>query len=143
MTIMALDIGKVRTGVAISDPSDRIAHPVTVLPSLELRAGSSAFCRLLSDYQVKSLLVGLPLSLDGVEHGQASWVRDVANELGSRYEMPVSFHDERLTSRQAREMMRGSGLSERQMRGRLDMVAASLILQDYLDGQGTSERGHQ
>jgi len=84
MTILALDIGKVRTGLAVSDPSGRVASPLKTLTTDQLLAGSAEFRRILADYDDISLLAGLPVSMDGQEHEQARWVRDVASRI-ARY----------------------------------------------------------
>jgi putative Holliday junction resolvase len=131
---MALDIGERRIGVAISDPDCRVATPHSVLdaraPELEQRIR-----RLLDDYEVARVVVGLPLTLEGTEGPQAAHVREAVARLEAAVPVPIEFFDERLSSVQARRSLSESGMSERQMRGRVDMIAASLILQSYLDAR--------
>lgn len=98
--------------------------------------------QIIEDYEIERIVVGLPLSLDGTEGPQARHVRHVASSLSTLVRLPVEFYDERLSSVEAGRSMREAGLSERQQRGSLDMVAAALLLQGYLDSlrrTGTDE----
>lgn len=81
------------------------------------------------------MVVGLPLTLEGTEGPQAAHVREAVARLEAAVPVPIEFFDERLSSVQARRSLSESGMSERQMRGRVDMIAASLILQSYLDAR--------
>ena len=103
MRVMALDLGERRVGVAVSDPSGVVATPRSVVDAAEVRRLGPAFRQLVGEVGPELLLVGLPLTLGGEEGPQAS--------------------------RRLREL----GLSERERRGRLDMVAASIFLQAWLD----------
>jgi putative Holliday junction resolvase len=136
MTLLALDIGEVRTGVAVSDPAERVASPLKVISTVELTQGSREFRRIVSDYSDICLLVGLPLSLDGQEHQQAAWVREQAETIAHQYGLPLVFHDERRSSAQAESVLREMGYNAQSMRGKVDMIAASIFLQSYLDGLG-------
>jgi putative Holliday junction resolvase len=131
---MALDIGEARIGVAMSDPDGRVATPHSVLDArasdLRRKLG-----RLAVDYEVELIVVGMPLTLGGAQGPQGAHVREVATALAGSLGLPLEFCDERLSSAQARRSLRESGMSEQEMRGRVDMVAASLVLQSYLDAQ--------
>ncbi len=133
---MALDIGEVRCGVAVSDPLGRVASPVKVLPTTEVLARARPWRSLLEDYEPDLLLSGLPVSLAGEEGAQALHVRAVAESIASAAALPIEFVDERLSSSEAKRVLRGLGMTERSMRGKVDMIAASLFLQAWLDGQG-------
>ena len=135
MRILALDIGKVRTGVAVSDPQGRVASPVCVVPSNQVAASSPAFKRLLDDWQPDALLAGLPYSLSGEQGSQARRVRKTAEQVAQSCGLPLYFCDERLSSSQAKRSLREKGLSEKDMRGKVDMIAASLFLQAWLDSE--------
>ncbi len=134
MRVLALDIGERRVGVAVSDPSGRVATPATIVDTRDLR-DAAVLQRLIQDYEPELLLVGLPLSLDGTEGPQARRVRAEASALSERAGLPVQFADERLTTSQAARVMQEVGMSERDRRGKLDAVAASLFLQAWLDGR--------
>lgn len=133
MRIMALDIGEVRVGVAVSDPSERVASPVCVLPASEVLANGRAFKRVVEDWEPELFLCGLPLTLAGEEGPQAARIRQAAAAISERTGIPHEFADERLSSAEAKRSLREKGLHERAMRGKVDMIAASLFLQSWLD----------
>ena len=135
MRIMALDIGETRVGVAVSDPGERVASPVCVLPASEVIACAKPFRRLLEDWEPELLLCGLPFTLAGEEGPQATRIREVANALSKACGVPHEFADERLSSQEAKRSLREKGLTEREMRGKIDMIAASLFLQAWLDAR--------
>jgi putative Holliday junction resolvase len=133
MRILALDIGEKRVGLAVSDATATVATPLKVLPAAEVEGVASSFRRVLEDYEPDLILSGLPRSLSGAEGPQAQRVRAVATRVGERCGLPVAFSDERLSSAAAKRAMREQGMHEREMRGKLDAVAATLFLQAYLD----------
>ncbi|MDR3053059.1 MAG: Holliday junction resolvase RuvX [Coriobacteriales bacterium] len=135
MRILALDIGEKRTGVAISDASGRVASPVDVLDTVDVLAQAPRFRRVIEDYEPGLLLCGVPLSLDGEANMQALRTQALAQQIAQQLGLPLAFQDERLSSQEARRILRESGHSERSMRGKVDMIAASLFLQTYLDEQ--------
>ncbi len=130
---MALDIGKVRCGIAISDPQERVATPLCVLPTDEVRSNAPSFRRLCEDWEPELIVSGLPLTLSGQKGPQAQSIREVAQQVAKSLGLPLEFSDERLSSSEAKRVLREEGLSERDMRGKVDMVAASLFLQSWLD----------
>lgn len=130
---MALDIGEVRVGVAVSDPSERVASPVCVLPASEVLANGRAFKRVVEDWEPELFLCGLPLTLAGEEGPQAARIRKAAATISECTGIPHEFADERLSSAEAKRSLREKGLNERAMRGKVDMIAASLFLQSWLD----------
>lgn len=132
---LALDIGEVRIGIAVSDASGSIAMPLKVLPTQEVVSCARPFRTILEDYEPDVLVCGLPQTLAGEEGPQAARVREAAEKIGRACGIPVEFTDERLSSREAKRILREQGLSERTMRGKVDMVAASLFLQAWLDEQ--------
>ena len=133
MRVMALDIGKVRVGVAVSDPAMKVASPVAVLPYQEVITNSRTFRNLLDDWEPELFLSGLPYTMQGEEGPQAQWIREQASAVSRICDVPVVFTDERLSSSQAKKSMREQGMSEKSMRGKIDMVAASLFLQSWMD----------
>lgn len=145
MRVLALDIGEKRVGIAVSDPAGRIASPVCVLPADEVHACAKPFQRVLDDWEPGLLLCGLPVTLAGEEGPQAQRIRAFAQEVSKRAEIPYEFADERLSSAEAKRSLREKGLSEKAMRGKVDMIAASLFLQAWLDaravqaGQGPNQ----
>ena len=138
MRVMALDIGKVRCGIAISDPAGRIATPICVLPTSEVEQNAPSFRRLLEDWEPEMILSGLPYPLAGEEGPQAESIRAVAGAIAKRAGLPLEFTDERLSSSEAKRSLREKGFSEKEMRGKVDMIAASLFLQSWLDSRANS-----
>ena len=138
MRILALDIGEVRVGVAVSDPGMRVASPVCVLPTPEVLSSAKSFRRVLDDWEPELLLCGLPYTLAGEEGPQAARIRAAAAQISAACGIPCVFADERLSSSEAKRSLRESGLSEKQMRGKIDMIAASLFLQAWLDERATA-----
>ena len=137
MRIMALDIGEQRVGVAVSDPGERVASPVVVLPADEVRANARSFQRVLEDWEPELLVCGLPKTLAGEDGPQADRVRAFAAQVSAACNLPVEFADERLSSSEAKRSLREKGYSEKAMRGKVDMIAASLFLQAWLDARST------
>lgn len=135
MRIMALDIGEKRIGVAVSDPGERVASPIAVLPAAEVLQKAPSFRRLLEDWEPELLVCGLPMTLAGEEGPQAQRIREQAQRIALAAELPVEFSDERLSSQEAKRSLREKGLSEREMRGKVDMIAACVFLQAWLDAR--------
>lgn len=140
MRIMALDIGETRVGVAVCDPGERVASPVCVLPASEVLSCAKPFKRLLEDWEPELLLCGLPYTMAGQEGPQAVRIRAAAKTISQACGIPHEFADERLSSREAKRSLREKGLNEREMRGKIDMIAASLFLQAWLDARRERER---
>ncbi|MEZ4417814.1 MAG: Holliday junction resolvase RuvX [Gemmatimonadota bacterium] len=133
---MGIDFGERRVGVAVSDPTGRLATPLTTLTR---RAGQrlplAALERLAREQEVTGVVCGLPLDLAGEETEWSRAVRTAGQSLGARLGLPVAFQDERMTSVRVERSLRGSGLPRhaRQDRERVDAAAAALILQLWLD----------
>ncbi|MDO4891511.1 MAG: Holliday junction resolvase RuvX [Coriobacteriaceae bacterium] len=140
MRALALDIGEVRVGVAVSDPQGKVASPVCVLPAAEVEAVAAPFRRVLEDWDPELLVCGLPLTLAGEEGPQAQRIRKLATTLSDKTGLPLEYVDERLTSSEAKRILRAQGLNEKSMRGKVDMVAASLMLQAWLDSRRADGR---
>ncbi len=137
MRALALDIGEVRIGIAASDASGRIASPVKVLPAAEVLAHAKSFRYILEDYEPDVLVCGRPQTLSGQDGPQAERVMAQAKQIAKDCGLPLEFADERLSSSEAKRILREQGLNEKQMRGKVDMIAASLFLQAWLDSRGT------
>ena len=135
MRALALDIGEVRIGIAASDASGTIAVPVKVLPAAEVLGGARSFRYVLEDYEPDVLVCGRPKTLSGEDGPQAERVMAQARQSAEACGLPLEFEDERLSSQEAKRILREEGYNEKSMRGRVDMVAASLFLQTWLDAQ--------
>ena len=140
MRIIALDIGEKRVGVAISDPTERVATPVCVLAATDIEQNAKPWRRVLDDWRPEAIVCGLPLTLSGEEGPQAERVRQVAAKVAEQTSLPLYFTDERLSSSEAKRSLREKGFSEKAMRGKVDMIAASIFLQAWLDARCTHEK---
>lgn len=139
-TILGLDVGERRIGVAISDASARIAAPLTTIAAHPPERAIAQIARLVAERGVTRVVVGLPLTMRG-EHGpQAVAVQRFADALAAALTCPVEMFDERLTSVAAEQMLRNLGLKPAKIKEQIDQVAASIILQDYLDAKAQSEQ---
>ena len=123
--VLALDHGAARCGCAVSDPSGTLATPLPAIERPETRRGLAAIARLVDEQDAERVIVGLPLTLGGVEGEQAGRARTFAERLGRRVPVPVELHDERLTTRLAE---RTGGDTE------ADSRAAAHLLESYLAG---------
>ena len=135
--IVAVDIGSVRVGVAVSDPFGSFAQALTVLSTKndwieELK-------KIMDTYRTTKLLVGLPLRTGGNEGPEALNIREIADNIVVRYpDLEIFFWDERFTTVIAQQSLLEGDVSRKGRKQRVDMVAASLLLQSYLD-KGRSE----
>ncbi len=127
-TIVSLDVGEKRVGVAMANTLARLASPLTTL----LRGDDfwEQLQHILQREAVTHLVVGLPRNLSGVETAQTLATRHFADELRTRFAMPVTLQDEALTSRQAESELRRRGKPYE--KGDIDALAATYILEDYL-----------
>ena len=135
MAILAVDYGKVRVGLALSDTSNTIASPLKVIEVRSPRDGARQISELLQELNVDLIVVGLPLLLTGHEGEAAESARKLAFELGKRTKIKIVFFDERFSSASAESTMKEDGLDERKRRGKVDKIAATIILQSYLDNK--------
>lgn len=132
---MALDIGMKRVGIAISDAQASIATPLCTLSTQEVLNCGAEMKRLLEDWEPDALVCGLPLSLSGSYSSQTHLVKAQAQQLAKTLNLELFFVDERLSSSTARNQLRSSGLKAAQMKGKIDMLAASIFLQTWLDAR--------
>ena len=131
--ILALDVGSRTLGLAVSDPLGITAQGLETLRRRNLRTDLEHLARLLQQYQVAELVVGHPLRLSGQPGAQAKKVEAFAERLRARFGLPVHLWDERLTSAQANRLLRETAMSIRRRGQVVDRLAATLILQSFLD----------
>ena len=136
---MALDIGEVRTGIALCDPAEKVATPLCVLPTSDVVGNTPAFKRVIEDWEPELFVCGLPYTLRGEEGPQAAFIKAMAEKIKDACAIPVVFADERFSSQEAKRSLREKGMREREMRGKIDMIAASLFLQAWLDARNSSK----
>lgn len=135
--VMALDLGEKRIGIALSDSTRTIATPHSIINRKSRAHDFAYYARLIDEYQVNLVVVGLPITLGGQEGQRAAWVRDYTTGLSQVIDTPIVFWDESLTTVSATAALHAAGRRGKKARDRVDAVAATLILQSYLDaGQG-------
>jgi putative Holliday junction resolvase len=133
--ILALDVGSKRIGVAVSDPLGITAQGLETIQRQNKRRDFETLGRLLSEYQVKEVVVGLPLRLSGAEGTQSEKMRRFAEELHSHFGVTVHLWDERWTSTEANRLLREADLSIEKRSKAVDRMAAVLILQSWLEAR--------
>ncbi len=133
--VLAVDWGRKRFGVSLSDPGRLIAQPLATLTRREgQRPPIAALLELIRAHAVTDLVVGLPLSPEGEETAVTAEVRAFGAALARRSGLPLAFQDERLTTARALRSAREAGVKDRDSRARIDQMAAVAILQAWLDG---------
>ncbi len=135
MRVLALDLGAKRIGVAVSDADARVATPIVVLERHRDRPRlHREIAELVAEWDAELVLLGLPLDLAGPVGPAAAAVLAERDELAGVLKVPVEVHDERMTTRIADKALQARGdMDGRRRRQVVDMVAAAVILQDWID----------
>jgi len=131
--ILALDLGKKRIGLAVSDPLGITAQGLPNVERKNKRADLDRLARLAREKGVELFLLGNPINMSGREGRQSGWVREFADALGEYTGLPVKLWDERLTSVEASRVLRESGISIEKRAAAVDRLSAVILLQSYLD----------
>ncbi|HZT32394.1 MAG TPA: Holliday junction resolvase RuvX [Bryobacteraceae bacterium] len=131
--ILALDLGRKRIGLAISDPLGITAQGLPNLERRNKRADLAELGRLIREKEVGLILLGNPLHMSGREGRQSAWVREFAGALGDATGLPVKLWDERLTTVEASRVLRESGIGIEKRAAAVDRLSAVILLQSYLD----------
>ncbi|SPE22555.1 putative Holliday junction resolvase [Candidatus Sulfopaludibacter sp. SbA3] len=131
--ILALDLGKKRIGLAISDPLGITAQGMPNLNRTNKRNDLDALQQLIREREVGLILLGNPINMRGAEGRQSGWVREFAGDLTVRTGLEVKLWDERLTSVEAGRVLRSSGISIEKRAAAVDRLSAVILLQSYLD----------
>lgn len=133
MRFMGLDVGERRIGVALSDPEGRMAYPLSVVERRSDAEAIEAIARLVKAHGVAKLIIGLPHTLEGLEGMQAEAVRGFVEQLRGRTDVPYELWDERLSTVEAERRLREAGVRRERRAQVRDTLAATIILQSYLD----------
>jgi putative Holliday junction resolvase len=131
--ILGIDFGTKRIGAALSDPGRSIAFPLEVHERTTPERDAAHYRNLVAEENVERIVVGLPLHTSGQESGLSGLARDFGRWLAAVTARPVVFRDERYTSFDADDLLRGHGLKRKGRKARRDMLAAQILLQRYLD----------
>lgn len=133
MRIMAIDYGDAHTGVAVSDPTGFLTGDVTTIHSRKAEVVLDELTRLVQTYQVDELVMGFPRNMDGTEGPRAELYRDFAALVEDTAGLRPVLWDERRTTVDAHRILFEAGKNARKRKKTVDAVAASLILEGYLD----------
>jgi len=137
--ILALDLGKRRIGVAVSDELGLTAQGLDTIERTNTREDYAVISRLASEKGVAMILIGNPIHMDGREGRQSEFVRRFAEGLEARSGLPTRLWDERLTSVEAGRVLRQSGIGIEKRARAVDKLSAVILLQSYLDSLGMAE----
>jgi putative Holliday junction resolvase len=129
-TVLAFDFGEKRIGVAVGEKLLAQAHPLTTIRGESNSERFAAIAALIAEWQPASLVVGLPVALDGSAHAMTARCTRFANQLRGRFGLPVDYAEERLTSVEAAEKLAEGGSKDKQ---HLDALAAQIILQCFFE----------
>ncbi len=141
MRLLALDVGDVRIGVALSDETGTLASGLVTLRSAGPRKDVQAVAALVREHAVGHVVVGLPLRLDGTLGSRGEQVVAFVERLRRVVRVPVVTRDERLTSVAADERLAEAGVRRRDRKALLDQAAAALLLQEHLDERKAATAG--
>jgi putative Holliday junction resolvase len=139
--VLGLDVGSRRIGVAVSDPLGITAQGLDTLHRQNKRTDLAALERVIREYRVKEIVVGLPLRMSGAEGTQSDKMMVFAEELRKRFRLPVHLWDERLSSAEANRLLRETNLSIEKRGQAVDRMAAVLILQGWMEGRRLAASG--
>ena len=133
MKILALDIGTVRIGIATSDIMEIIASAYEVYRRKNLDIDVKYIAELVSKLDAGEIVIGLPLKLDGTEGQSVEMAREFGEKLSQLVNVPIVYQDERLSTVTAQKILIESGMRREKRKDKVDSVAATIILQTYLD----------
>lgn len=131
--LLGLDVGGKRIGVAVSDEGQILSSPCGMV--VQGKAAIEEIRRIVGETGAVAIVAGLPTGMSGREGAQAAETRRFADAAALELGLPLSYWDERLTSSQAERMLIDSGMKRKDRRGEIDALAASLMLQGFLDSR--------
>jgi len=133
MRKMALDYGEVRIGIAFSDMLNIIANGYETYTRKELQTDIEYLANLAKEKEVDTIVIGLPINMDGTEGERALATRTFGDLLNKRTNLPIKYLDERLTSVSAERMLIEADMRREKRKQVIDKISATIILQNYLD----------
>jgi len=136
--ILALDLGRKRIGLALSDPLGLTAQGLPTLQRTRIRDDLDALAALVQAHGVKLILMGHPLHMSGQESRQSAYTREFATRLAEHTGLNVHLWDERLTSVEAERVLKQSGVSIQKRAKAVDRLAAVILLESFLDSRSGS-----
>ena len=131
--LLAIDYGEKRLGLAISDPNQIISKPLKTIILSDSQYIYNELEKIISDYEIQKLIIGLPLGMDGKNTQQTSKVEAFKEDLQNKISIPVILFDERLSSVSAKKSLISQGIKTGHNKSKIDQTAAAIFLQHYLD----------
>lgn len=131
--VLGLDVGDKTIGVAVSDGLGITAQGVTTIRRQSFEKDFAALEKIIEEYEAVEIVIGLPKMMDGTEAVQSGKVREFAAKVEKRFTLPITFVDERLSTALVQKMMIEGGVRREKRREVVDMLAAQIILQSYID----------
>ena len=132
-TLLGLDFGDKTIGIAVSDKSKTIATPIITIKRKGILKDIEKLLSILEEYDVGGIILGLPLSLDGNENERTKKVRKFSQEIKKCKDIKIAFYDERYSSDVIYKELRKNSISNAKIKKKIDQMAASYILQGFLD----------
>ena len=142
MRVLCLDVGEKRIGVAVTDALNITAQGVETIWTKGRERDAQRVLELCREYETDRVLCGLPRNMDGSEGFQAARVREFADHLG-RLGLQIRFQDERMTTKLARDVLLQADVRRERRKDVIDKLAATYILQSFMDAGGWQEAGSQ
>ena len=140
MRVIGIDLGSKRIGIALSDPDLTVATPLDVIErSGNVENDHIAILKITDEWEVKRIIVGLPISLDGTLGASAQSVIDEISRLGNLTDIPIETHDERFTTVTAEQILLQQNVKREKKKRVIDQVAAAIILQGWIDSFNKSK----
>ena len=131
--LLAIDYGEKRLGLAISDPNQIISKPLKTIILTDSQYIYNELEKIISDYEIQKLIIGLPLGMDGKNTQQTSKVEAFKENLQNKIGIPVILFDERLSSVSAKKSLISQGIKTGHNKSKIDQTAAAIFLQHFLD----------
>ena len=131
--LLAIDHGEKRLGLAISDPNQIISKPLKTLILSDLQHIYNELEKIISDYEIQKLIIGLPIGMDGKNTQQTSKVEAFKENLQNKIDIPIILFDERLSSVSAKKSLISQGIKTGHNKSKIDQTAAAIFLQHFLD----------
>lgn len=136
MRIMGIDYGDRRTGIAVSDDSEFLASAVTTVTGSDMEKVARQTADIYIECGARQIVLGLPKNMDGSEGFRAKHTRDFGQKLQALLpDCEIVFYDERMTTMAASQYMNITDVRGKKRKNTIDMLAAKIILQDYLDSK--------
>ncbi|MDP6778919.1 MAG: Holliday junction resolvase RuvX [Candidatus Latescibacteria bacterium] len=137
--ILAVDYGRRRIGLAVSDELGLTAQGLPTVSVVSASAAAQAVAEVAAEWSAAEVVVGLPLNMDGSHGPMADAAEAFADALRDETGLPVSLWDERLTTQSARRVLKDAALKYRRQRGTTDRIAAGLLLESYLQARASRQ----